>query len=92
MSVSPSRQFGTPGTTFPCYYARTNQSVAITHMDPARDLRDILLATLVSDVMHLMDLRGLLDRVAQLGISYHNLGIFIRLGTFKISCLIGVQI
>lgn len=40
-------QFGVQDSTFPCYYARTNQSVAITHLDTKRDLRDLLLSTLI---------------------------------------------
>lgn len=49
-SVNCSRwitQFGVPESTFPCYYARTNQSVAITHLDTKRDLRDLLLSTFI---------------------------------------------
>ena len=40
-------QFGLEQSTFPCYYARTNQSVAITHLDTRTDLRDLLLSTCI---------------------------------------------
>ena len=49
-SVNCSRwitQYGVQDSTFPCYYARTNQSVAITHLDTKRDLRDLLLSTFI---------------------------------------------
>ena len=41
------RQFGVVESTFPCYYARTNQSLAITHLDTRTDLRDLLLSTCI---------------------------------------------
>ena len=41
------RQYGVLDSTFPCYYARTNQSIAITHLDTKSDLRDLLMSTCI---------------------------------------------
>ena len=41
------REFGRLDSTFPCYYARSNQSLAITHLDTATDLRDLLMSTTI---------------------------------------------
>ena len=41
------REFGRVDSTFPCYYARSNQSLAITHLDTATDLRDLLMSTTI---------------------------------------------
>ena len=41
------REFGRLDSTFPCYYARSNQSLAITHLDTASDMRDLLMSTTI---------------------------------------------
>ena len=40
-------QYGRINSTIMCHYSRTNNSMAITHVDPARSMRDLLLGTLV---------------------------------------------
>ena len=40
-------QYGVINSTIPCHYSRTNTSMAITHVDSRRSMRDLLLGTLV---------------------------------------------
>ena len=40
-------EFGGLNSTIPCHYSRTNNSIAITHVDASRSMRDLLLGTLV---------------------------------------------
>ena len=41
------KDYGKLNSSIPCHYSRTNTSMAITHVDASRSMRDLLLGTLV---------------------------------------------